>query len=275
MKVQIVLVGFNRSFSVSFPSLKENLINPITTRYGPPRTSLVVSRSRETIANPWTGESVAGEWDIPEVLNADDIQIFTQGDVDDSLEKLESWVGTALPERSPLDQSIHKNLLRELTLLDRARNMIDFASDWIIYSRADLFFLDPFSLKHAIIRRYLDSLTGKDKLYIPHWGYQPNDLVAIMSPQVAATYFGRISQVQNFVTNHGELQSERLLDFSFPKNSVKKVKIARAVRVRAGGEVKFQRFGRPRHRIMRKVLPGWFLRILVQSKKSVTTFLSP
>lgn len=245
MRIQIVVTGFNRSLSHTWNSIEANVIQRLKSQGHSVTTSLAISRTRSLIVSAWSGENDYPEYDLPAHLEADEILLFEQDDVDSSSESLRAFAEATLPRpEDPRHVDIVRNIVRNLEIQKRASALIDARADYVFYTRPDIRFLEPVSAQ-----RWLSPLwsrfwpTGSDVL-VPIYGggKHPKDHFALMDGRVAKTYLGRISQFESYVRSSLPFSAEAFLGYSLRKLTVERALKTRVQRVRAGGKAKREKY---------------------------------
>jgi hypothetical protein len=242
VKIQVLIVGFNRSLSVTYPSIKRRILNPLR-RAGEVHPTFVLSRTREKIWSARTGEDGFAEWELPQPVLSLPHFLVEQEDIDAKLtpyfETVEGWsVG-----RASVDKTNAINLLRQLWLLDFTQQFIDPDADFLLYLRPDLLVRNRFPMKALRLLRDGPEIAGP-WILTPNWGFQPNDRMALMRPESAPAYFGRLGAVQSFLDSGDKrLVGERLLSHAFEKGHLRPELALKGRRVRSNYSIVRERFG--------------------------------
>ena len=236
-KISICFFGITRDLSITYPSIKKNIINP-ASKYADVKIFCHFFKN-EYISNDRSGEfkvKAKNNWDI---LKADKI-IYDLPDIflkDNNIDIYE--FGDTYNDNF---QSI-KNLIHQLYSLERVFEISSsFKSDLTLFLRPDLYYWDSFE---DVIKESLTLLN--DYIILPKWqSYRGfNDRFSICSSFYSAkTYSGRINQIFNFLkdTRH-RLYSEELLYYSIYKSNSKiKTIFHKASRVRANGLMQKENF---------------------------------
>jgi len=237
MKVQVIIAGFNRCMSTTFPAIETRIIEPLRNAGCDVSVDMFIGRSRTPIINTRSNENGTGEWELPDAamkypfryLDADRIERRTR-----RLFEKARKVGDPWPE------SNFKNLRNQVSMLEMLRiagRKVDRRADAVLYVRPDLLPLDDFD-----IARYADLVATT--VVVPYWhrfkGY--NDRVALMPPKAARAHLGRIRLARSFLAKNKKLHSERFLKHVMRDFPVAEVMTERFVRARIGGVLAEENF---------------------------------
>ena len=236
-KISICFYGITRDLSITYPSIKKNIIDP-AKKYADVKIFCHFFKN-EYISNRRSGESKVKAKNNWEILKADKIiyekpNIFLKN-INLDIHKLDDFYGD--------DHQSIKNLFHQLYSLDKVFKLSKaFKSQLTLFIRPDLFYWESFE---DVIKENLTTL--KDYIIIPNWqSYNGlNDRFSICcSFYSASIYSGRINQISNFLkdTSH-KINSEELLYYSIYKSN-SKIKIIghKASRVRSNGLMKNEKF---------------------------------
>ena len=236
-KISICFFGITRDLSITYPSIKKNIINP-ASKYADVKIFCHFFKN-EYISNDRSGEfkvKSKNNWDI---LKADKI-IYDLPDI--FLEDINIDFYKFGDVYNDNFQSI-RNLMHQLYSLEKVFKISSlFKSDLTLFLRPDLYYWDSFE---DVIKENLNVLN--DYIILPRWqSYRGfNDRFAICNSFYSANiYSGRINQISNFLkdTKH-RLHSEELLYYSIYKSYSKiKTIFHKASRVRANGFMKIENF---------------------------------
>lgn len=246
VKIQVLIVGFNRSLSVTYPSIKRRILNPLR-RAGDVHPTFVLSRTRQKVSSAWTGEEGLAEWNPPQAVLSLPHFFVEQEDIDAKLTPYFETVANWSAGRASVDKTNAINLLRQLWLLDFAQQFIDPEADFLLYLRPDLLMRNRFPMKALRLLRDGPESAGPEIL-TPNWGFQPNDRLALMRPESAPSYFGRIRVVESFLeTKDKALVGEWLLSYAFEKGTLRPALALRGQRVRSNYSLAREQFGQMVH----------------------------
>lgn len=242
MKIQVLVVGFNRSLSVTYPTIKRRILEPLGSA-GEVHPTFILSRSRKKMFSEWSGEDGLAEWNPPQSVLFSPHVLVEQEDIDAKLATLFEHVEAWSTGRPSVDKTNAINLLRQLWLLDFAQQFIDPQADVLFYLRPDLLVRNRFPAK--LLRELVNEPKGLGPtVWTPNWGFQPNDRMALMRPGAAAAYFGRIGAVQGFMEQSDHpLVGERVLEYAFAAGFLAPQLALKAQRIRSNGTVVKERFG--------------------------------
>jgi hypothetical protein len=239
--LQIVVAGFIRNLSTTLPSIQENVIDEAYSIAQKVSVSYVLSRSREEIKNLWSGEQGLPEHSLPPSIAGAEVKLFDQTQVDIEISSVYESVVEARGAISEVDRDITRNLIRYLWVLNQARQVIHEDADYVVHIRPDLSFIDKFDF--SSLRAPMQCLRLKG-LATANWGWQPNDRFALMSRSYVEPYFTRLLRIEEFSYSHHEFSGETLLLYSIGPSKIRASLDVRAARVRIGGELQDEPFGK-------------------------------
>lgn len=238
-RIQILVVGFNRSLSRCLASIQKNVIE--TARDTSPNvdTRFILSRTRSAISNDWSKEIGTAEYEIPSSIPRTQLTVFEQTQVDwETSELVEATLGSRT-SLTTQDRHITINLIRYLWLLKEASRLVNPDVDYVIHVRPDLQFVDPMDLRLVTKTKWGRRFRG---IATANWGWQPNDRFALMSLDAAHVYFSRLEMLSAFVDTGIEFSGESLLSFAMRRTRHSASLNVRAARVRIDGSVKDEPF---------------------------------
>ena len=216
--MNLLIVGFNRSFSYCKPSVEEKWLPHVD------KVSFCVSRTKDLVVSDRAGENGHGEWD----LGMGEGIYLDQAWVDRQIEPMFQTALSAglYPKWS---EPTLKNLVRYLYVLAQA----PIPTERTAIIRCDLIHHDD-----------IDPLAGN---IFPLWHCWAglNDRLAILEPDAAETYLQRFHQIPEYCKRE-PLHAERFLKWVMRGHRYHKVNGMRASRVRIGGEIKKEKFERGR-----------------------------
>lgn len=244
MHLHILIAGFNRSLSHTWPSIEKNVIGSANRSGAKVSISSVISYAANAVENIRTGESGWSEQDIPEELKSAEGALLEQEAIDESLTAL---VGKALPVLDPPDEEHRQlvmNLLRFLRIQQIACNLIDSSADYVFVTRPDLKYLGPVDFGALLPFRRKALFRQKSDVLIPTYGggKHPNDFFALMKAEAASTYLNRLSQFENYIHTHLPFGAEIALGYSLRNLTVERALDTRVKRVRLLGMEKDEKF---------------------------------
>jgi hypothetical protein len=221
--MNLLIVGFNRSFSHCWPSIQEKWL---------PHTDKVfycVSRTKNAIKNERSGEDGQGEWDLG--IDASAGLYLDQAYVDEQCAKTYKIALNAGVWQRWTPETLH-NLVRYLYVISRAAWFVPAERTAVI--RCDMLHHD-------------DIDPGAGNIF-PAWHNWAglNDRVAILEPDALQAYLRRYDRVKEYIGKGNQLHSERFLKWAMGDFHYTKVDGMKASRVRVGGKVKEEKFERGR-----------------------------
>ena len=246
LKIGIVFYGLPRASQITLPSIFKNIIDP-ATKYGDVSIRYHFIK-QERVDNPSTGESCE--------LKSENYDLFDQfiG---------ETEIDSGIPESRGLSKiklygdawsnnyKSLNNLLLQLHSLERATlKILETGADVVIFARPDLLYHDSFEKELARLMK-----SPEAQVIIPNWqwagGY--NDRFCIAYGDAINTIGLRINLIAEYLrVLQRPLHAERLLHFAIERNRIfVNPSPLRASRVRAGGEVKQEKFKSPA--LMRRI----------------------
>lgn len=230
LRVQVVVVGFNRSLSTTIGSIYENVLKPARDVYAEAKISFVLSTALGSIENPRSGEQGTPERDMPPGYWYDSLREFEQGQIDavtESQFELAKRNGNPWPED---DFFSLRNVIRFLYLLDKAYDDVDRRADWVVFLRPDLECLDSLALLSYLA-------LPKGSVVTPSWHQFGglNDRVAILHKRAVRAYFQRFRIMKKFLKTGRLLHAETFLAFCMRGYPGAPIMSERFQRIRLGG----------------------------------------
>jgi hypothetical protein len=216
--MNLLIVGFNRSFSYCRLSIEEKWLPHVSNVY------FCVSRSKELIVSERAGESGYGEQEI--TLGTG--KYLDQSAVDSATEPMLKVALKAGLYPKWTDDTL-KNLIRYLYVLSQA----EIPNERTAIIRCDL-----------IHHEDIDPLTGNIFPLWHCWGGL-NDRLAILEPPALEAYLQRYHQIPQYCKTE-PLHAERFLKWVMRPFRYNKVNGMKASRVRIGGVIKAEKFDRGR-----------------------------
>lgn len=266
MRLQFMVVGFNRSLEFCLPSINQKVINPGARLSTHSSSFFVISSSRQEVVNSWSGENGLPEFAIPKDVPADSSLLVDQEEIDAAVAAITNWVIRRRQMTTLQEKHIATNLVRYLWLLRRSYDFVDKEADYIVHVRPDLLFLDEMDFRNITRSHTGRPLKG---IATANWGWQPNDRFALVSQKASDVYFRRFDRIEDFVNSSIEFSGESLLRFAMRGTQHRANLDVRAARVRLGGEVKNESFHRKKfHPSLRK--KSLFRRLYSKARRLVT-----
>lgn len=221
--MNLLIVGFNRSFSHCWPSIQEKWMPHVD------KVFYSISRTNKPIANERSGEEGLPEWDLG--IDAAAGLYLDQEYVDSQVAKTFSTALNAGVWQRWTPETL-RNLVRYLYTISRAASFIPQERTAVI--RCDLLHHD-------------DIETGEGNIF-PAWHNWVglNDRVAILEADALQAYLLRYNRIKEYIGKGNQLHSERFLKWAMSDYKITKVDGMRASRVRIGGKVKNEDFGKGR-----------------------------
>ncbi|MEI6407079.1 MAG: hypothetical protein WCO85_06080 [Actinomycetes bacterium] len=241
MKLSLLIAGFNRSLSHTWPGIKANVIEPLREYGIDVEIQGAISRSKNLVTNIWSKENGITEWDVPEPDYFSVLDYFEQEDIDVTIKAMSDLARTAgdpWPEVHDNFASL-QNHLRFLYLIKKGYEKIPFESNTVFFMRPDLYPVDRLEVDRyfkkdssgAISERFLGIVT-------PHWQQWEglNDRVAIISRPFARIYLSRFDEIPHRVAEAFPIHSETYLKHSLRDVPVHPLLKEFFGRIRVGGE---------------------------------------
>jgi len=150
MKIQIIIAGFNRCLSHTYPIIYKNVIEALQEDGVDLRVDLFISRTKRKLTNTRSSEVGFSEWSIPPLKKSDSLRTYNKSVIDWCSRKTYSRAkkqGDPWPESN--FKSLH-NVVSWLKMLEIAGQHIDKSSDAILYLRPDLVPLDRFEINRYV-----------------------------------------------------------------------------------------------------------------------------
>lgn len=243
MRLQVLVAGFNRSLSLTYPTIASHVVKPLHDLDPNLLCSAVVSRSSSTINNVRSREYGRPEYGLPKEMAS-----FAPVTVEqDQLDREQAdFVHEILELASPptqQDEVIVRNILRYLQILKIAGRHVDNRADYVFHLRPDLYWHDDLRLPGLVVpvlgipRRLTGMMTAS-------WGggKAPNDRFALLSRGAVDDYFFRIHRFKEFLLSGLGFSAENFLGFAMSRHKIRPVIRATASRVRVGGKIAQERF---------------------------------
>lgn len=242
MSVSLLLAGFNRSLSVTWPGILSNVIEPMeefgieVELYG------AISRSKELITNTWSKEVGYSEWEVPNPERYSALQYFDQEEIDLDMQQmyeLAKSVGDPWPEVSDNFASL-RNHMRLLYLLKAGYNLFPKETTAVFFLRPDLLPVDRLNVEkyfHKSSSGFItETLSG---VTLPSWQHWTglNDRVAIISRPYWRKYLCRFDDIPDRVANGYAIHSETYLKHCLRDAPVHPIMDEFFARVRVNGEM--------------------------------------
>jgi len=237
MKVQVVIAGFNRCLSVTYPIINKLVIKALQDDGVKVRVDLIISRTKKQVINPRSHEIGKPEWRIPTFTKDHTCRTYNASIIDWRAKKMYSWAKSL---GDPWPESNFKNLrnvVGQLKMLHIAARHIDKASDAILYLRPDLIPLDRFTISRYENRLQLASIFP----YWHSWGGL-NDRVALLRQEDAHIYFNRLLAAPQYLSQGQMLHAEKFMGFAMRESKVEQVMLERFTRARIGGVLQSENF---------------------------------
>lgn len=242
--IQVIVAGFNRCLSVTAGSIAEKVVKPSRTFSSDAELTGIISRTKFPISSEWSGESGKPEYEIPPVLDFDQLKVLEQESLDEVNLDLLTWTIAKRSIVAPVEIDVVTNLLRALRTLQIAGELTSPKASHVLHIRPDLLVHDRVNFQ-SLIKRLSDSeRPDRPGILTPNWGWQPNDKYAFMNEDVAERYFSRIDKFVDFVEADLEFSAENFLRFSLEGISTAPRLNFRASRVRLDGSIKKEDFRR-------------------------------
>jgi hypothetical protein len=233
MQIEIAIIGFNRSMSFTWPMILRNVIEPLKSKEIDVIINGVISSSKEYIESERNNERGFGETNVPDAERYAKLIELDQAEVDTAIDELfQEFLKKKLFHPGLQDSQKELallNLLRYLYLQSKYCDLIDEATDLVVFIRPDLLPIDKF-----YYRKYLEK---SESILLPSWGTHSgyNDRFAIIPAFLARKYLNRFTLLPEYSEMNDELHSERFLKWSLQGVPSEEIVVERMPRVRIGG----------------------------------------